>query len=141
MKELSNIPSIAILQAIEDLTFCHNDSRYVINFDNWFVPRGSRSQFEKQKVKSFCEVCFAGSVIANRIINHDITKEVRPCDFPSYEDMLHALDWFRQGQVVIGLSCLNIKNEAENMNVNQNNLEEFVKDMIKISDYLKSIGH
>lgn len=56
MEKLSNKPSEAILQAIEDLEWCEQDPRYRIDMDDWHTP-----------VDDVCYVCQAGAILTRRV--------------------------------------------------------------------------
>ena len=80
---LSDIPSVAIRQALADLRKCEADERYVIEMGAWHEPISNGR----------CEVCLAGAVVAQR--NGVPLNQVWE---PSIgEDMLDALNMFREG--------------------------------------------
>ena len=92
---LSDVPSVAILQALEDLEACERDFRYRINMRKWHAPGDTQ-----------CHVCLAGSVMAKRY-DAAIDCSYDPDCFPP-RSMLVALDDFRQGAVCIALIYLGL---------------------------------
>ena len=93
---LSDIPSVAILQALEDLEACERDFRYRINMHKWHTPGENQ-----------CHVCLAGSVMAKRY-DAAIDCSHAPDCFPPCS-MLVALDDFRKGAIYIALIYLGLR--------------------------------
>lgn len=142
--QLPNKLSECIKVALHDLELCKNDDRYVINFKKWHDTTNiSPGQFNTNIFK--CSVCFAGSVMA-KTLQADIKTTCIPSDF-SYEDQirLNALDDIRQGYVKSALYIMGIGlnlfgpsiENIENIDVNENNYDEFVRDMHKIITMLE----
>lgn len=138
-KPLSNVLSTAVLQAVEDLEAIKQNDNYLIDFGTWHRP--VKNQFE---VLNKCSVCFAGSVMANRL-GSDIEKLLNPDDFPEAQQrVLQALDAIRKG--LLGAAINKVygqypKEEIQDIDVNQEDYPTFVKQMEEISELLKSKGY
>jgi hypothetical protein len=139
MKELSKILSEAILQALEDLEIIKNDSRYTINFSTWHSPLYANGQFGKEP-QGICTVCFAGSVMANRL-NGNIKRILDPTNFKE-EQMLYALNFIRAGYINDALKEIEYKGAKtfDDIMVRQKKYEHFVEDMNYIAGLLKENG-
>lgn len=83
--------------AVNELEACEQSPEYEINMDRWYSKEGGT-----------CAVCFAGSVIAQRLIPDGACwTQVLPNDFPpAVSKRLSALDCFRTGKLYQGLSRL-----------------------------------
>lgn len=88
---LSDVPSVAILQALEDLEACERDPRYEIHMNAWHEEEDGQ-----------CLVCLAGSVMAQRL-GASVGEYLEPGDFERESNKLRALDNFRCGLVAEGL--------------------------------------
>lgn len=77
MKDLSDYPSEAILQALDDLEWAEKNPNYEVDMGFWHT--GARGK------KSKCAVCLAGSVLGRRFVK-DHTKEANPLDLDLYTD-------------------------------------------------------
>jgi len=100
MKQLSDTPSTMIYEAIKDLEEIEKNPNYIINMDEWHKPHS----VELNK----CEVCLAGSVMANTL-KVPTENNVSPVFFKgSNYSKLCALDNFRQGSMYGALALLNI---------------------------------
>lgn len=133
---LSNVLSEATEQALRDLELVRNDPDYVINFNKWHEKCEDTSQFEKRK----CAVCFAGSVMV-KSLGANINTFYVPQDFPEESSMLLALDFIRKGNILNALLNLKMnmpKNCESTMSVDQDNYENFVRDIKLIIEYLKN---
>lgn len=95
MRELSEIPSMAIEQAVQDLEAVEADSRYVVDMGDWhrYFP-----EYET------CSVCLAGAVMA-KSLNAAADKDYSPTTLfdPSTSNRLRGLDKFRAGLIDEGL--------------------------------------
>ena len=76
--------------ALKDFDTISKDPRYKIRMDVWHFRRNS-----------ICEVCLAGTVMANTY-KVNIKEHVAPIDLPCYEQLL-ALDCLRFGDVNLAL--------------------------------------
>ena len=154
MKEKLNIEklSIAIPQAVEDLTSCERSSRYKI--DMTVYHRGC-DDFRNDIGIDACEVCFAGATIARRTDSkHSQSKY--PGDFPREVNMLFALDRVRRGNLVGAGMCLSFgKKKIDKLialgnrslhrrwlrrNSYQNDPRQFKQHLLALADELKEIG-
>lgn len=131
---LSNTPSIAILQALEDLKKIRKTPGYIIEMGDWHVSYPGKG----------CCVCFAGAVMAARegVPQH---KTTLPHDFPKYKrNMFRALNSFRQGDIMMGLDRLGVE-WTDKMPVciavhEADDFPAFSRDMRKISRMLAKHG-
>jgi hypothetical protein len=129
---LSEIPSIAILQALEDLEACERDPRYVVDMSCWHIPDDDQ-----------CAVCLAGSVMAKRLgANHDV--DFLPRNFEK-RDMLRSLDRFRCGEINDGLIDLEISIPAglpDDVPVEEYGVDPaaFKADMRRLAAMLAEVG-
>lgn len=99
MKELDvYTPSNAILQALEDLEKVEKLDNYKIDMDDWCKLEwsGSPNKLEKQEADVICSVCFAGSVMTQRLTKGD-KFDICPESFKKpVQRTLEALDHIRQ---------------------------------------------
>lgn len=150
--KLSEKPSEAIKQALEDLKACIEDPNYIINFTDWHSPRyvDHTDQFGNGIDRKVCEVCFAGAVMA-KTFECPIEEEIAPSAFDKRtEKMFSALDNFRAGNVESGLSDLYgyekttalfvEHNLPKFIPVNQRNQDEFFEDLERMSNLLEQAG-
>ena len=92
-------PSRVIEMALEDLEAMENDERYYVDMGVWHCPGPAGK----------CAVCFAGSVMANRL-GISPKGSYEPCDFnPATENRLTALNLFRTGMIDDGLHFIGPK--------------------------------
>jgi hypothetical protein len=144
MKKLSSKLSEAILQALEDLEYCMNDEKYVVNFDSWHNPIKTNTQQFNKGSEVVCSVCFAGAVMANRL-GADFDKVYMPGQFAEAAT-LQALDFIRQGKIHLALMSIfidrsQIKDKIPStVEVNQNDYKQFVEQMKGISKLLSDIN-
>ncbi len=115
-------PSELIKLALHDLEVVESmPDKYVVDMSTWHAPYINK-----------CFVCLAGSVMAISLntLQH---KEVYPTNFPPEQNsLLHALNYFRNGDIINGLFCMEINNiHIHNMEVTQYevNKEKFKEDM------------
>ena len=111
MEKLSDVLSVAIRQALQDLDACMQDPSYFIDFRNWHI-RHPRQFYPKEG--AICSVCFAGSVMVKRLIPTEdgtrIKNHLTPLSFPENRYMLFALDAVRSGNVTKALYELFVEN-------------------------------
>ena len=134
-QQLPNKLSECIKVALHDLELCRKDSKYKIDFSTWHEPSTIHyDQFGDEK--PVCAVCFAGSVMA-QTLNVELNEEYRPDMFNEFDEFrLMALDDIREGDLIealrysMGMYDINNKYpNIHNIEVNQNNYDEFVKSM------------
>jgi hypothetical protein len=132
--QLPDKPSELIRLAIGDLVKCESDDRYRIKMTSWHFP-----------VKGFCEVCLAGSVMANTL-GCDIDRLLDPDDFDEgLTSKLNSLDWFRIGNINEALLELNIPlpeglDDEWDVPSYSENPAAFKLEMLKLADDLQGIG-
>jgi hypothetical protein len=98
VKELSDVPSEMILQALEDLESVEKDPAYKVDMLEWHLPATT--------MRPHCEVCFAGAVMARRF-DVQPNRYAEPQDFlPAARDKFRALNYFRTGNIVSALRYL-----------------------------------
>ena len=95
-KELPHIPSELILIALDDLTKCEADPRYVIDMEVWHAPRDLDHR---------CAVCLAGAVMSQSLAA-PLNINLAPYQDLGNSRALQALNCFRQGAVPDGLTFL-----------------------------------
>jgi len=98
MKELDvYTPSNALLQALEDLEKVEKLDNYKVNMDNWCELEwsGKPEKLTESGASAICFVCFAGSVMTQRLTDgHDF--DICPNSFEQpVRDTLNALDSIR----------------------------------------------
>ena len=96
MSKLPDKPSELIRVALADLEKCEADPRYLIDMDRWHS--GIRHDSNEP-----CAVCFAGSVMAQRLGADHRYYISGPGRFDEDEGKLHALNAFREGRIAAGL--------------------------------------
>ena len=94
---LPRVPSELLRRALEDLDACARDSRYKIDM----------AQYHKSESEGACSVCLAGAVMAKSLHAHP-HESFGPKHFPGDTAALLALDYFRKGDIQLGLNCLPI---------------------------------
>ena len=99
---LPSVPSALIKLALSDLAACENDPRYDIDMSYWHRPHTRGIPFITRKTT--CEVCLAGSVMA-QTLQCNIDLEVGALDFNSEDTVIRllALDHFRIGSIRMGI--------------------------------------
>lgn len=133
-QELSDIPSVAIRQALADLAECETDSRYEIYMKTWHDPKDG-----------VCFVCLSGSVLAKRFgVSPREHIDVQSCIVPS-RNMLMALDEFRMGYIHSALMRLKRKPgdlpEFINIESYRSDKVAFYRDMHALTNGLEQHGH
>lgn len=102
-------PSELILLALRDLAKAEQTEGYSIDMGTWHeaadLPIYDPETCAVDK-GGVCRVCLAGSVMAFSL-NVPRTLDIAPWEFPNdVENVLHALDRFRQGRVLAALRQL-----------------------------------
>lgn len=73
---LSDIPSVLLRQALDDLLTVKKMRNFTIKMSDWFVSEDFGDS------GSLCAVCHAGAVMASRFsVSAKFDDEVNPCDF------------------------------------------------------------
>lgn len=91
-------PSNAILQALGDLEKVEKLDNYRVDMDDWCKLEwsGSPNKLEKSEADVICSVCFAGSVMTQRLTN-GANFDIDPESFSKpIKNTLEALDLLRQ---------------------------------------------
>jgi len=130
-KELSNIPSKLLTQALDDLKFCEQNSKVKIDMSYWC-----------NNIDEICNVCLAGSVIYNNNNDEEISKHPRQFCYKDEKKLL-ALNSFRVGGVKLGLFLLGIENTCIDdrcVSLYHEDSKKFYKDMYKLVKDLKKVG-
>ena len=148
--KLKNKPSQIIRQALDDLALVEKNKQYKIAMNNTFheyFPKGM-SIFddggEKTVTKPFCEVCFAGAVMA--AAGNSAEMNLMPFDFgKDIGNKLMALDYFRTGSIYAGFETMGLKPNrwiAEYVNITPYsvNKAKFKKDMNEMADNFEKFG-
>lgn len=95
-------PSELIRLALGDLEKCENDSRYGINMSTW----------HSLDETGLCEVCLAGSVMAQTLNYSPKDNIFDVCSIPDgWGQRLVALDYFRKGMIEGGLRLMGLKSD------------------------------
>jgi len=134
-KELSDIPSELLTQALEDLKLCEQNPKVKINMRYWF-----------KRKDNICNVCLAGAVMYNNIDLNRLYLYLWPDDFGKSKNKLRSLYWFGVGYIGKGLEILNkypkydkISDLVEIKSYHEDK-EQFYKDMYRLVNDLKEIG-
>lgn len=134
MVALPNKPSALIRVALRDLRLCEEDTGYLINMGRWHTP-GYASV-------GICEVCLAGSVMA-QTLDVDRTEHEHPLSFPrATKTRLYALNLLRVGYVEMALDSLDHPRVMEDRHVvtYENDKELFHAQMNRMADDLEEAG-
>lgn len=110
--KLPDHPADLIELAAEDLEKCERDPNYYINMARWHFPRG----------EDRCEVCLAGSVLAQSL-GQPLNKPYHPVrdrtgydlDSTGYDEVdnkMLALEYFRVGSFVNALRAMRYSREG-----------------------------
>ena len=111
------VPSKLIRVALTDLSICEADDAYVINMYDWHLP-------DMKHVAPVCFVCLAGAVIA-QTLNVSPDQDWRPISRCSSEPMsdieriLHALNYFRSGDIEEAFKCLRLDPQLLDMGLDR----------------------
>ena len=98
-KKLSIVPSVLLGQALDDISKAEKSKRITIDMDTWAEGNGNNK----------CSVCFAGSVMINRVDPIVKRKYLGKINFSDTEDSLNAyaydaLDRIRPYDIQVFLS-------------------------------------
>ena len=100
-QHLPTTPSELIRLALADLRAIEDDDGYVVDMCNWHWPTMDN------RGRKVCLVCLAGAVIAQTL---DVPREqaisIDDLDSNRVGERLRALDFFRLGEIEIGLAFL-----------------------------------
>lgn len=114
---LPNKPSKLIRLALKDLEKVERQpDKYTINMSRWHIPPNEfrdpqQDDFRNAEERRTCSVCLAGSVMAGTLKKRR-TVEFTPNSFPrDVEGKLNALNEFRTGDIIQGLSEMDIQEE------------------------------
>lgn len=138
-RKLSSVPSKLIRQAVEDLIACEQDDNYAIEMTFWHTPS------LKEDTNAFCEVCFAGAVMAKSIglgTSEQGALFLRECSVET-ESKLRALDHFRVGNVDKGLMLMgSLPGAVDDFSSPEykNDPEGFKSAMLDLADRLEKQG-
>src|SRR6266540_11023 len=130
-------PSELIRLAIKDLKTVESmPDKYAVDMGEWhFKVQGTYMNMNRYYV------CLAGSVMA---ISLKATTQRFPEEFPEVENLLLALNKFRNGQIHMGLNQMEVKLPAGIRDRNVCNYYvnkiRFKNDMLDMADYLESFN-
>lgn len=139
-EKLSMVPSAAVRQGVKHLKQCIRDPLYVINMGTWHLPT-----FDYELERKVCEVCFAGGIMA-KLFELNPKNPFCPADFSiQTHNMLHALDCFRGGNILLGLDALGIEIPTGIYSFavceyKKGTRGKFLENMLNLADYLESFG-
>lgn len=136
MNTLPDKPSELIRVAIKDLQACRLDSKYIIRMDNTWHD----GEFE-----DVCSICLAGAVMA-KTFGLSPYSNLSPSYFriSGEDNKLYSLDAFRGGDVKGGMLRLNIPYNSKmdrTITDYSKNPDQFIEDMLKMSDDLEKEGY
>ncbi len=132
-------PSELIRLAIKDLKTVESmPDKYTVDMGEWHLKlQGTYHGTYMNR----CYVCLAGSVMA---ISLKATTQRFPGEFPEVENLLLALNKFRNGQIHMGLNQMEVKLPAGIRDRNVCNYYvnkiRFKNDMLDMADYLESFN-
>ena len=153
MNAISDVPSEALTQALDDMEALLDDNDYYMDCGEWHTPQYEDAP-ENRRGK--CSVCLAGCVMAQTL---DIGK--RAYRTPSHllteqEDKLTALDHFRRGEFQKGLEMWNVEvtlEQARELRIVWNEdardyhqydgpreADGFVRAMREVAEEMKNMG-
>ena len=100
MKKLPKKPSALIRLALKDLELCQKSADYKIDMNTFHSPTYTPD--------NDCAVCFAGAVMAQSL-RAPQSSCLSPSSYPTgTRHKLYALDLFRRGHIMDGLSVFGI---------------------------------
>ena len=157
----TEVASIMIRQALEDLEATENKEYFEVNMGNWMTIEDKFIEKEypitglgptNKEVVRVCKVCFAGSVMSNRL--QDDIVETLPSDFDDRtRDCLYSLDCLRAYEYSCFLarfygegsdSTIKAQEEMETLNLSRKlyreDPQQFKENMSKIADKLEELG-
>lgn len=142
-QRLPNKMSSLLLLALADLERTEQDSRYTILMSQWHNPSAIGP----------CEVCLAGSVLAQRFLNPSEDYLSHMCklkiDAGDVRNKLSALNFLRQGYVLSAAGRLNLlsfddtsfgKFDREIVSYSTDS-KKFKQQLRKLANDLKKHGH
>ena len=143
---LPTTASKLIRVALRDLRACEDDDFYVVDMQEWHTPVYNYDY-------EVCAVCLAGAVMAQTLGLPD-DLEIDDTDLAGYGDSvkngLHALDFFRIGEIKAGLETLGYddvrklsedwQQYARKSGYDQADPEPFHRQMHRLADYFESCG-
>ena len=146
VKELPTTPSELIRAALADLHACEHDDRYVVDMDDWHAP------ITDDRGREVCRVCLVGAVMAQTLgVPRD--RSISRSDVDPHDDVvsgaLHGLDYFRRGEIDMGVYMLDYDLHAEyedyeqfcsGAEYDQADPDKFHVRMNRLADYLDSQG-
>ena len=92
--------SSSIRRAVEDLEACEKNDKYKINMGQWHKAYEYVIDVSKDEKTVICNVCFAGSVMANTL-GIGYLDDAEPQDFnDEVRNALHALDYARSYDII-----------------------------------------
>ncbi len=124
-------PSEILLIALADLAKAEQDPKYRVCMSVWHMYDSG-----------VCEVCLAGAVMAFSLSSKR-DEDKAPEDFPTYEPVLMALNWFRHGKINTGLKELGYRDvEISDLFTTEYGTSrwQFKEDMLVVVDRLKHAG-
>lgn len=139
--KLSDIPSKAIRQALDDLAAVEaQKDLYTVDMCNYHV-------YDAEDAK--CAVCFAGAVIAGA--GNDPKRNLEPSSFDDKtHNKLRGLDCFRGGDIAEAINFFGVKKIPLLLNTDDSfyvdvtdyddNPKKFKKDMNELADNLEKLG-
>ena len=156
----TEVASIMIRQALEDLEATENKKYFEVDMVNWVSvqnkylaePTPLKLGPLETEVTRVCRVCFAGSVMSNRLTNTPM--DMSPDDFDdTTRDCLFALDGLKSYRYYIFVKYFHrsghefsekISAELSQLNLNrvtyEKNSQQFKENMNKIADKLEELG-
>ena len=134
MNSLPDKPSQLIRLAIADLEKCEQHPNYEIDMEKWWLQG-----------KKKCYVCLAGAVMAQTLPDSYLHSDpcIVPANYPSsISSKLHALNYFRMGLTVLGMSQLGIDYKGYDMYVPdyKDNPELFKEIMLLMAEKFEVMG-
>ena len=128
-------PSKLVRMALDDLGKVEKLKRYKVDMGDWH---------DLQWKKKYCNVCFAGCIMAQRF-KVSYKEDASPIDFSkSWKAAFRALDYFRQGDLIEGLDCMGIENNLILLNITVVHYalepKQFKKDMEEVIKTLEEAG-
>lgn len=103
-EELSNVPEVLWEQAINDFENVLKSDDYVIDMSVWWVPHAGK-----------CNVCLAGSLLANRYEMKDgkLFSDVISDISNNFSAKLRSVDSFRTGRIVSAVEHMRMINPED----------------------------
>jgi len=156
----TEVASIMIRQALEDLEATENKEYFEVDMGNWvsvqnkYLAESAPLKLGplETEVTRVCRVCFAGSVMSNRLTN--TPKDMEPHDFDdTTRDCLFALDGLRSYRYYTFVNVFHqnghefakkVSKELGQLDLDrvtyEENAQQFKENMNKIADKLEELG-